>query len=497
MRAARLGNCVLAIGGLVGCLLVVPGGRALAAGGEDCRALDRRLVHYEGHVELADEYYRLARGFVKDMTYRLAATNIVLAYKHAYIADLEGQVERSFERAPLITNSFVLLTRNQTISSLQNHYRRMQRNLQKLLGRLEVLRNAPGLDPAVRDWLSRMEASFKGAQSEDDKRRALGQMREGIEGSGGDFKKAAEQGDYANAVRLAGENPALSPELQRLLQSCRDGLTADEAARAAKAFYAGDLKTLLDLLKAHPDNPVLKEMVARLLRDLGLSPDDAVDFIGCWDRNDSGGLKRLAEKYPNALPLQELAGSGATPATSPPRPPQSAAPAPVAGAKPKATDSYVTPDGKPVDQHILKRFFNEDGSAKEGAVDVDYIGREGGQINYEQKVLFKFTRTDNPNVWVPEEVKGERIDWALQIREVERSKDGQTWHVTYKVQNLNGGAAAFALTKWVLTDPTGQSKSATGDQFKADITTAGTYTVEAHGQTGWGSRFIITESPTF
>jgi hypothetical protein len=49
----------------------------------------------------------------------------------------------------------------------------------------------------------------------------------------------------------------------------------------------------------------------------------------------------------------------------------------------------------------------------------------------------------------------------------------------------------------VLTDPSGQAKSGTGDQFKVDVTGSGSYTIEAHGKTEWGSPFIITESPTF
>jgi hypothetical protein len=217
-------------------------------------------------------------------------------------------------------------------------------------------------------------------------------------------------------------------------------------------------------------------------------------LVGSHRTGDAAGLGRVAGQYPNVPAVQDLVnrlieaikpgGGGGQGGGG-------------RGDMPTSKDRLVDSGGKPMDQHVLKRYLNEDGSARGGATDVDYIGKEGGQINYEQKVKFVYKRGGQSGTFVVDEVKGDRIDWALQIKEAERNKDGQTWHVTYKVQNLNPGAAGLTITKWVLTDPSGQAKSGTGDQFKVDVTGSGSYTIEAHGKTEWGSPFIITESPTF
>ena len=498
--------------GPVLCVLLVGGsGSVRAAGGEDCRALDARRRHYEGHVNLGDTHYKLARGFVKDRLFNLAATNLVMAYKHAYIADLEGKSDQYLERAPRITNYFWGATVNESITLLQNRHRSVQRDIQKLLGKLEVLRNSPGLEGLVKDYLDQMKATIDSAGTPTRAAAALDEIAKGVEpgagGSGGggggggesdplkEFTQAMDSGNHAGAVGVALANQdKLSRELENQLQRGKNPLSAADASAEVKAFYARDVKTLLDLLKKYPDNPWLKEMVIQLLREMGMSREDAENLVGSHRTGDAAGLGRVAGQYPNVPAVQDLVnrlieaikpgGGGGQGGGG-------------RGDMPTSKDRLVDSGGKPMDQHVLKRYFNEDGSARGGATDVDYIGKEGGQINYEQKVKFVYKRGGQSGTFVVDEVKGDRIDWALQIKEAERNKDGQTWHVTYKVQNLNPGAAGLTITKWVLTDPSGQAKSGTGDQFKVDVTGSGSYTIEAHGKTEWGSPFIITESPTF
>jgi hypothetical protein len=488
--------------GPVLCVLLVGGsGSVRAAGGEDCRALDARRRHYEGHVNLGDTHYKLARGFVKDRLFNLAATNLVMAYKHAYIADLEGKSDQYLERAPRITNYFWGATVNESITLLQNRHRSVQRDIQKLLGKLEVLRNSPGLEGLVKDYLDRIIETSKTADTPQRAANALIELAKGVERPDVDpdplkeFTQAMDSGNHAGAVGVALANQdKLSKELENQLQRGKNPLSAADASAAVKAFYARDVKTLLDLLKKYPDNPWLKEMVIQLLREMGMSREDAENLVGSHRTGDAPGLRRVGDQYPNVPAVQDLVnrlieaikpgGGGGQGGGG-------------RGDMPTSKDRLVDSGGKPMDQHVLKRYFNEDGSARGGATDVDYIGKEGGQINYEQKVKFVYKRGGQSGTFVVDEVKGDRIDWALQIKEAERNKDGQTWHVTYKVQNLNPGAAGLTISKWVLTDPSGQAKSGTGDQFKVDVTGSGSYTIEAHGKTEWGSPFIITESPTF
>lgn len=155
------------------------------------------------------------------------------------------------------------------------------------------------------------------------------------------------------------------------------------------------------------------------------------------------------------------------------------------GGQPTRTSTFTNPEtGQSVT--VDSEWFGEDGKLKPYKVKITYAGKLGGQINSEQKILREVSPAGN-NTFSFREQPGENRQWALMINEGAGGK--------FQLENASGGPAAFTIEKWELTDAAGQVlKSATDQQFSADLPGSGRFTLKAYGKTDWKSPFLIEQS---
>jgi hypothetical protein len=317
-------------------------------------------------------------------------------------------------------------------------------------------------------------------------------------------------GSFATSVSSFVNNPhdsaAADAVLQALTHSAVDPMTREDAQRALDAAANGDWKTLKELLQKYPNNPVLQDLIAKLLQKNGLKPEDAERLMQAWRSGDptliANTVAGLANAYPGN-PLFQPGGALNNPDTNPggyTRPSVSTSNVPT----PRGGDVYdkpVTPGtvirgggGSVIDE---REWLDEQGRIKKQTLRAVYTDFKGGQIESEKLFDSNAQRGTDGSITInPAEVPGKGIEWYFSVKETSRTPVGDGFTITFQL--VNGGTppdAQFDVTGW--EGPDGK-KDSTQTQFTMTFPKPGKYEVKAYGQTRtYHSVFTITQPISF
>ena len=458
----------------------------------DCKELKKRQTYYQSLIKSGETYCSAGGSALKKDFVDLAATNVIDGYRYAYASRLVWEVEWHQKWIPFVTNHFFLMTRFQTIESLQSTFASKEANRAKLLADLERLAQDPRIAPKVKTALAEMAKIVGDAKTPEEKLPVLDSIAPGVRPVRApappdtptttpkeQLNTVLKNGDYRRAVEIAIGDPRCSGPIEQALQTGPDPLTSEQARRAAAILARGaaatkeELEELFQLNKLHPNNSLLHEIKIQMLMAKGLSRDDAEAYLRNWLANNVGGCVIIQTKYPT-VPLPKPSG-------------------PYPAAQPTPTSTITTPSGDVLTSEEKIKLFDKDGKPVLTGYKVKYLaepGQEIGKIQWEEERLRSYQPGVKPDSFVMSEVPGKRIEWAMQIKEARRDN----LRVTYELVDLERPSAEFTIDEWVMTPASGQPQRGTGTQFEITFPGPGTYTVEVHGKTGWGNAFVVKET---
>jgi hypothetical protein len=244
-----------------------------------------------------------------------------------------------------------------------------------------------------------------------------------------------------------------------LINSASDPLSPDEAEQAIAAFRSGNIPALRDLLKKHPGNQCLAELMSQALQKAGASPQDAADYASAVRNNNSDKIQQIEAKYPG------------NPAFKQPEPPVLEDPSTFTlppGAK------LVGADGRVFDYTEL---LDPQGRLKKHFKRAAYIGAKGGQIDSEIELNCSYKESSPGSfVAITNELPETKIDWLFSIKPSLPDPSGT---VTYELVNDDPAKAEFTVTSW--EGPDGEKKMA---DLKFTVPPKpGHYDIKVHGLT--------------
>jgi hypothetical protein len=492
---------------LLAAWFVAGAGQGLAAEatkGEKYDTLRREQLHYRGHIaDMGRGAFNSAKKRFKDRLPLNGETNLVTAYIHLRIVRLEWDLGRHFERIQRLTNSPALMSQRQAISWLQSEFRSIQRSAEDLQADMDKFVRT--ITPLPNGPLSNFEKFIKDKEasaSKDEQIGILGTMLGGHEaqataadttssGARDEFERAKAAGQVATAVGLALKNPELLPDLERWLQQTNDPLTPDEAKQALDALARGDLRTLLDLLKKHPNNPVLRALISQLLQQgpNGLSASDAERFIDAVLRNDEKTQREIITSNPANPSLRQYGvGSGAGQPGGPTTTTVGGRPVAVYSPGQEPTGGYMGPDGRlitvPADWGDIawEQDPNDVRKQRKGPrADRSYIGATNTVLVAEQeRFLVRTFREPNQPPLLNTET-GKRIEWIFKIQPIgELGKKA-----AYELKNFSNNGEATTVRAWKLVDTSSGKtvQESAGERFEFEFDAPGRYEIKAIGET--------------
>jgi hypothetical protein len=123
-------------------------------------------------------------------------------------------------------------------------------------------------------------------------------------------------------------------------------------------------------------------------------------------------------------------------------------------------------------------------------VEAEYIGERGARLVREKE---KVLRSLDP-IQVAD---GAVRDWNLRLMPVPGSIQQSATNYAARLKVADpANEGAYAIAVWRVLDETGKVVQDSRDgstEFALDLTSSGNYTVEAHGETDWGSTFILRQ----
>ena len=136
---------------------------------------------------------------------------------------------------------------------------------------------------------------------------------------------------------------------------------------------------------------------------------------------------------------------------------------------------------------VLRRFYS--GAKDNSAITEEY------KVTYERDSSSPMEKTSDGKFIVKVQVvetESQSIEWDLQIQDNKRELDGGNGYAVTVELTDSFGEGSFQVNSWSVTG-SNQSSSG-GNNFSFEIRDSGNFTVEARGQTSWGSRFVISKT---
>jgi hypothetical protein len=294
--------------------------------------------------------------------------------------------------------------------------------------------------------------------------------------------------DIINKLNTNPDDPEAIANLLTQLQSGPNGLSRNHAQQAIDAYKSGDIRKLIALLQADPDNKTLAELLRQALINAGMSKEDADKFVEAVRRGDRRAANEIADQYPGKTQFQVPPSGGPEPGSGSKTP---TGPGPgaelVIGRPPPPHTKFVDENGNVIDEHDLE---DEQGNLKKRTVRTRYSDHKDGQIESEVVFDLAFQPVEAGVARVAKvEEPNSQVDWLFTITQSNTEKAGAGFTSTFELVNEGKTAnAEFKVTAWEGPDGRVQSSD---KKFDFKFPKPGDYNIKVYGTTKYNSKFTI------